>query len=263
MLASLSANRTNPWAFGGAAAVNGALLLLLLCLQLRAFPPHVAVAPHPLVQLDDLPLLIARGAPGGSGGGTNSATEAMRGRPPVKTAIPLAPPQMPVLDRPRLAIENAMPQRVQLPDDPSLTNLGVLRSANTTVVSGGTGGPAGIGEGSGNRYGNGRDSGVGPSDGDGIYTAGVGGVSAPVPISTPEAEFSDEARRLKQQGVCLISVIVDTHGMPQNPRVVRALGMGLDEKALEAVRRYRFRPALKNGRPVAARMTVAVDFRLF
>ena len=66
-----------------------------------------------------------------------------------------------------------------------------------------------------------------------VYRIG-GGVSAPVPIFTPEAEFSDEARRAKYQGVCLISLIVDAQGNPQNPRVVRPLGMGLDEKELEA-----------------------------
>ena len=62
--------------------------------------------------------------------------------------------------------------------------------------------------------------------------------------------------------MCTIALIVDAHGMPQNPRVVRALGMGLDEKALEAVMRYKFKPAMKNGRPVAVAITVMVNFRL-
>jgi TonB family protein len=80
---------------------------------------------------------------------------------------------------------------------------------------------------------------------------------------SPEAEFSDEARRNKYQGICLIAMIVDARGYPQNPRVIRSLGMGLDEKALEAVQRYRFRPAMKDGKPVAAMISVQVDFRLF
>ena len=58
-------------------------------------------------------------------------------------------------------------------------------------------------------------------------------------------------------------MIVDARGYPQNPRVIRSLGMGLDEKALEAVQRYRFRPAMKDGKPVAAMISVQVDFRLF
>jgi TonB family protein len=61
----------------------------------------------------------------------------------------------------------------------------------------------------------------------------------------------------------MISVIVDAQGNPRNPHVFRALGMGLDEKAMEAVLRYRFKPAMKDGRPVPVMITVAVNFRLF
>jgi protein TonB len=61
----------------------------------------------------------------------------------------------------------------------------------------------------------------------------------------------------------MIAVSVDAHGYPRNPRVVRSLGMGLDEKALDAVARYRFKPAMKGGKPVAAMIDVLVDFRLF
>jgi TonB family protein len=61
----------------------------------------------------------------------------------------------------------------------------------------------------------------------------------------------------------MISLVVDTHGNPQNPRVVQPLGMGLDEKALAAVKLYRFKPAMKDGKPVNARIWVAVNFRLY
>lgn len=60
-----------------------------------------------------------------------------------------------------------------------------------------------------------------------------------------------------------VSLIVDAHGNPQSLRVVRPLGMGLDEKALEPIRKYRFRPAMKDKKPVAARITIEVDFRLY
>jgi TonB family protein len=88
------------------------------------------------------------------------------------------------------------------------------------------------------------------------------GISAPVALTAPVAEYSDEAREARYQGECMISVVVDAHGMPQNPRVVRPLGKGLDERALEAVMKYRFRPAVKNGMPVAVMVTIAVNFRL-
>jgi TonB family protein len=87
------------------------------------------------------------------------------------------------------------------------------------------------------------------------------GVSAPVPLNSVEAEFSDEAKRKGVSGVCLISLIVDTQGKPQNPRVVRGVGYGLDEKALEAVRKYHFKPAMKGKVPVPVMITVEVNFR--
>ena len=88
------------------------------------------------------------------------------------------------------------------------------------------------------------------------------GVSPPEVLKNVPAQFSDEAREAKFQGVCILSVIVDTERKPRNIQVVRRLGMGLDEKAIEAVSQYRFKPAMKNGVPVPVRITVEVHFRL-
>jgi TonB family protein len=77
------------------------------------------------------------------------------------------------------------------------------------------------------------------------------------------AEFSDEARKAGRQGIVLVSLIVDTHGRPQEIKVVRPLGMGLDEKAVEAAGKYRFKPAMKNGEPVPVTVIVEVNFRLY
>jgi TonB family protein len=97
----------------------------------------------------------------------------------------------------------------------------------------------------------------------GLYKVG-GNVSAPVPLKQVNAEFSDEARRAKYQGVCLVGLIVDAQGNPQNVHIVRALGMGLDEKAMEAVRKYKFKPAMRDGKtPVAVYVNVEVNFRLY
>jgi len=77
-----------------------------------------------------------------------------------------------------------------------------------------------------------------------------------------EPEYSDEARKAKYSGTVLLSIVVDERGIPRDIRVVRPLGLGLDEKAIEAVRHWRFRPGMKNGRPVNVRATVEVSFRL-
>lgn len=97
----------------------------------------------------------------------------------------------------------------------------------------------------------------------GIYPAGKGGVTLPQVIFNPEPSFSDEARKSKTQGIVLLMVTVGTDGKPYNIRVQQSLGMGLDEKAIEAVNRWRFRPATLNGQPVATQIAVEVNFRLY
>jgi TonB family protein len=83
----------------------------------------------------------------------------------------------------------------------------------------------------------------------------------PYPLLTPEAEFSEEARRKRVNGICVIRLNIDAHGLPEDPRVVRPVGYGLDEEAIRAIQKYRFRPALKNGQPVSMPMTIEVRFR--
>jgi TonB family protein len=97
----------------------------------------------------------------------------------------------------------------------------------------------------------------------GVFRVG-GAVSAPVPLVTPQAHYSSAARAAKIQGECIITLIVDEHGMPMNPRVVRSLEPGLDQNALDAVRHYRFSPAKKKDvGPVPVMITIAVNFRLY
>ena len=122
----------------------------------------------------------------------------------------------------------------------------------------GSGNGTGLGAGSGAGLGAGSGQGFGGN----VYNVG-GGVSAPVLYYQPEAEFSDEARRAKYQGVVDLSIIVTAQGRTTDIKVVRHLGMGLDEKAIEAVRKYRFHPARLHGHPVAVRMIVEVDFHLY
>jgi protein TonB len=92
-----------------------------------------------------------------------------------------------------------------------------------------------------------------------------GGVSAPVVIHSVDPEFSDEARRAKYQGVCIVTLIVDAQGNPQNPHVSRALGMGLDEKAIDAIKQFKFKPAYDkdNKKTVAVMVSIEINFRLY
>ena len=95
-----------------------------------------------------------------------------------------------------------------------------------------------------------------------IYHIG-GDVSAPKLVYAPDPEFTEKARRAKYQGACVIAVIIDAQGNPERVQVVRHLGMGLDKKAVEAVKQYRFKPAMRLGNPVAVQANIEVNFRLY
>jgi TonB family protein len=265
-VADKMASNTNPWAVGTATLVNGGILALLLLMGVRSVVYRDPAPPNSGFHLRDFPLFTPSRAASnnsGGGGGTNDSLDPNKGRLP-KIDPNATKAQLPLLDHPKLELDSSMalPPDIKLPDN-AMPLIGVHNSPNVTVISGGPGSRNGIGYGPNGDYGPGNGPGSGPGSGPGVYTPGAGGVSQPIPISTPEAEFSDEARRQKYEGVCLISVIVDAQGDPQSPRVVRRLGMGLDEKALEAVMHYKFKPARKDGKPVPVRISVMVNFRLF
>jgi protein TonB len=270
----LMAVKANPWAVGIASGVNIAIVLILLFFVGKKIVEEVQ-KPKEITTNIDVGMFqpkapkLKDSSGGGGGGGEHSIVDPIKGHLPKIQKVPLAPPQVETVLKPKLAIDPAInvQTNIQLPDNPNLPTLGVAKSPNVTIESGGQGSGSGIGTGQGGGLGSGNGNGFGPGSGGntggGLYHVG-GGVSAPVPLNSVEAEFSDEARRAKYQGVCLISLIVDAQGNPQNPRVVRALGMGLDEKALEAVRKYKFKPAMKDGRtPVPVMITVEVNFRLY
>jgi TonB family protein len=88
-------------------------------------------------------------------------------------------------------------------------------------------------------------------------------VSAPQPLYQPEAEYPQAARNLKKTGTVLLQVIVGADGLVRNIQIKRPLGGGLDEKAVEAVKRWRFQPALKDGKPVAVVVNIEIGFNLY
>jgi TonB family protein len=166
-------------------------------------------------------------------------------KPFVAPAVAMANPQLPVVP----TITAPAPQIVADAYGDPLSQLGT----------------SGFGVGNGTGLGNGDGDGYGPGEGHGTgggaYRIG-GEVAAPVLISKAEPEYSEEARRAKYSGSVLLTIVVDQNGVPRDIRVVRPLGLGLDEKAIEAVRKWRFRPGAKGGRAVAVQAQVEVSFRL-
>jgi len=260
--------KPNPWAIGISTSINIIIVALLLFFVgkkiIQSVKPQVMMA----IDLTDYKGPKAdKMAGGGGGGGDRSVDQASAGKLPKIEKVPIVPPMVQTFDNPKIPITPAInvQTNIQLPDN-ALPDIGMKSSANVTL-SNGTGNGGGIGSGSGGGLGSGSGNGYGPgyggNVGGGVYRIG-GGISAPVPLFEPEAEFSDEARRAKYQGVCIIGIIVDAQGNPQNVHVVRALGMGLDEKAMEAVRKYKFKPAMKDGKTaVPVMVNVEVNFRLY
>jgi TonB family protein len=124
----------------------------------------------------------------------------------------------------------------------------------------------GIGDGDGTGVGSGKGPGVGPGccggfSGKGVYSIGAG-VSKPVALYMPDPEYSEEARKAKFQGTVALYVEIDERGATRNIRIVQPLGLGLDQKAIEAVSKWRFKPGLKDGKPVAVGANIEINFRL-
>jgi TonB family protein len=90
-----------------------------------------------------------------------------------------------------------------------------------------------------------------------------GGISPPHADFSPDPEYSEAARQAKFQGTIVLILVIDASGLPTDLQIVRPLGLGLDEKAIEAVSRWKFRPAQRNGEPVASQVNVEVSFRLY
>lgn len=88
------------------------------------------------------------------------------------------------------------------------------------------------------------------------------GISLPKPISSPNPEYPEDARKAMYQGTVVPGMIVEADGLPYDIKVLRSLGYGLDEKAIEAVKKWRFDPAIKDKTPVAVYISVQVNFRL-
>jgi TonB family protein len=201
-----------------------------------------------------VPLPPKEAKSGGGGGGGEKLPDS-KGKLPKIAPKQFIPPTVHTVDDPKLAVTPTIVASADLPN---------INAPNYGDPLAGIGIPSN-GTGKGNGIGPGRGSGIGPGEGGG-YGGGVfaigNGVSRPEVVSKVEPEYSEEARKAKYQGEVWLSVVVDEKGIPQDVKVTRKLGLGLDEKAIEAVMKWRFRPGLKDGKPVAVRATIAVSFHL-
>jgi TonB family protein len=202
---------------------------------------------------------------GGGGGGDRDKLEASKGALPKTAREQITPPA--------IVIRNTSPVLPVTPtvvapqvNIPQVGPLGDVVSHILGPASNGIGAGGGIGTGTGTGVGSGNGPGVGPGYGGGIgggiYRIG-GGVSAPVAIFDPDPEYSEEARKAKYQGTVVLWVVIGADGKPREIRVERSLGMGLDEKAMEAVKKWRFRPAMKDDQPVPVMVNIEVSFHLY
>jgi periplasmic protein TonB len=260
----------------GSIAVHVVVLALILGSSL--FGHHVVqvVQQHETVTLiapspDSYALPVAKKlVAGGGGGGDHDKLPAPKGRLPKFAMEQITPPSIVLRNpHPKLAVAPTVviPPQVRVAEN-NMPNLGVPSAAMlpSAPPSNGTGSGAGIGSGSGGGVGVGHGAGVGNGSGGGIgggvFKVG-GGISAPEPVSTPDPEYTEQARLAKTQGTCVLWLIVDDQGHPRDIRVVRGLGMGLDAKAIDAVKQWRFQPAMKDGRPVNVQISVEVGFKLY
>ncbi len=214
-----------------------------------------------------LPMKVSKTrAGGGGGGGDRDKLAAPKGALPKLSKDQIVPPAIVVrTENPKLVVNPS----VVVPPEIKLPTVGALGDPLSKVMgppSNGTGYGGGIGSGSGGGVGSGTGPGVGPGHGGGYgggaYRVG-GGVSAPKALFAPDPEYSEEARKAKYQGTVVLWLVVGADGKPHEIKVQRSLGMGLDEKAREAVMQWRFEPAKLNGQSVPVQINVEVNFRLY
>jgi protein TonB len=207
-------------------------------------------------------------AGGGGGGGDRDPLPTSKGRAAIFKKIQLSPPEMIKNPHPIMPVQPTLlgPDNLKVPS-PNLPDLGDPL-ANAPTLSGGSGGGGGLGTGEGGGVGSGNGAGLGPGWGGGTggggFRAGINGVGQPQCIYCPQLDYSEEARKAKYQGSVLLDVLVTVDGRVSQPVVIKGPGLGLEEKAMEGVVKWKMRPANgPNGKPVACRVQIEVNFHLY
>jgi periplasmic protein TonB len=203
----------------------------------------------------------AQKAGGGGGANDHTLTPVNKGKLPKFKWTQFTPPQIKIENpNPKLAMDPSLlgPPDLHVPS-PNMSTFGdPLASALSDSLGHGNG--TGIGSGTGGGLGPGEGGGTGG----GAFRAGVNGVGVPVCLYCPIPQYSDEARKAKYQGTVVLQVTITTDGRAINISVVKGPGLGLEEKAIEAVKGWKFKPAVgPSGKPVATIVPIEVTFRLY
>ncbi|MCC7124076.1 MAG: energy transducer TonB [Acidobacteria bacterium] len=260
--------------------VIAAGILFISTLGLSATPES---APEPLPEPTPVRMVyLALPGPGGGGGGgglkmkappakaerngesaVSSPIPARRLPPPVETPPPPKPePPPPPLDAKTLP--PVMAPVVTRPAD-NADREGVVTAPEQPVPSAGPGAGGGAGTGRGTGLGEGDGSGIGDGSGGGTgggpYRPGSG-VEPPRLLREVRAEYTDVARRSNLQGEVVMEIVIRRDGTVGDIRIMKGLGLGLNDQAIAAVRQWRFAPGRLKGSPVDVVVEVAVEFRL-
>jgi periplasmic protein TonB len=248
------------------------LLVHLTLLLLALLPWGPRIQPLPAHQIDIALYLPGRLTlppsvrDGGGGGGRRQPQPPSLGRLPRTADRQMTPPDPEParnLD-PTLIVE----QTIVAPQLAALPQLRLFSIGDPEGVpdppSSGSGECCGIGTGKGHGVGPGNGPGFGEGEGGGNgggYRID-GGITRPVLVSEVLPEYSEEARKARFEGTVVLDTIVREDGSVQVRRVVRGAGFGLDEQAIAAVLKWRFKPGKKNGNPIPVALNVEVRFNL-
>jgi len=257
------ATKRDPTSVALAIAINGLIAVSVLWFGTHKVVSMAEAAPTKRITLVDpfpppLPKAPPKAIVMSGGGGQFAPRPVSRGNPPKLESKPIMVASMaPAKIAPQLAVEPTLNVQSDLHmAKVSALNIG-MTNAPAIVVAPGNGAGAGLGAGSGDGLG----SGSGGNYGGGVFKVG-GGVSQPQVLFAPDPTFTEEARQAKVAGKVVVYLQVNPEGRPMHVKVLKGLGMGLDEKAVEAVRQYKFRPAMKDGHPVTVEMNVDVNFQI-
>jgi protein TonB len=261
-------------ALGCSLAAHAAVLLIALLLVRSAAAP---LARSDLVRaaLPDVVWLNQPGPGGGGGGGGNRMSAPIRKvevRGTDRVSMPAVPPPAvqpapttPPADAPPLGQHLEVPIQFagSVPDVQPGTLDGTATSGSSLGPGSGGGAGAGRGTGMGNGTGSGLGDGWGGGTGGSYYRQGSG-IEDPVPVREVKPNYTNDAMRMRIRGTAVLECIVLADGTVGPVRILRSLDhtFGLDEEAIKAAKQWRFRPARRQGQPVAILITIAMDFNM-